>query len=183
MDQSKEPQPQAPNAARGTASHDLATQLPDVARPSQDLEKNPGDNPGHNPGQRTKEAAADAAAQARTSAIAAFSALSNGDRLDLLRLLFRAGEEGMAAGEIARQLGLSASRLSFHLSQLEQAGLLRARKMARNVFYAVEPQGFGRALSWLLNDCCGDHPGLISCCQPLADRGKSGAAALNDPEA
>lgn len=103
--------------------------------------------------------------QARARALRAFSALSNGDRLDLIRLLVPAGPEGLAAGEIARRLGLSASRLSFHLAQLEQAGLLRARRVARNVFYAVDTAGLGAAISHLLNDCCGDHPEVIACCQ------------------
>ncbi len=102
---------------------------------------------------------------ARDRALRAFSALSHGDRLDLIRLLVPAGSEGIAAGEIARRLGLSASRLSFHLSQLEQAGLLTARRVARNVFYAMDPAGLGAAISYLLNDCCQDHPEVIACCQ------------------
>lgn len=111
--------------------------------------------------------------EARQKALAAFSALSNGDRLDLIRLLFPAGECGLAAGEIARQLGLSASRLSFHLSQLEQAGLLRARRAARNVFYAVDPAGLGATISYLLSDCCGAHPEVIACCRQTPPDGLS----------
>ncbi|WP_112309752.1 ArsR/SmtB family transcription factor [Pseudogemmobacter bohemicus] len=102
---------------------------------------------------------------ARARALRAFAALSHGDRLDLIRLLLPSGPDGLAAGEIARLLGLSASRLSFHLSQLEQAGLLTARRVARNVFYAVDPAGLGAAISHLLNDCCGEHPEVIACCQ------------------
>lgn len=101
--------------------------------------------------------------QARAQTLRAFSALSHGDRLDLIRLLVPEGRDGLAAGEIARRLGLSASRLSFHLAQLEQAGLLRARRVARNVFYAVDPAGLGAAISHLLNDCCGEHPEVIAC--------------------
>ena len=68
----------------------------------------------------------------RSKALAALSALAHETRLDLIRLLTPCGETGMAAGQIAEALGLAAPRLSFHLSALEQAGLLRSRKVARN---------------------------------------------------
>ncbi len=70
----------------------------------------------------------------------------------------------MTAGEIARHLGLGPSRLSFHLSALEQAGLIRSRKLARNVIYSVDAAGLGRMMSYLLNDCCLDHPEIRAAC-------------------
>jgi ArsR family transcriptional regulator, arsenate/arsenite/antimonite-responsive transcriptional repressor len=100
----------------------------------------------------------------RSKALAALSALAHETRLDLIRLLTPQGEEGMAAGQIAETLGLAAPRLSFHLSALEQAGLLRSRKVARNVFYSVDPQGIGRTISFVLNDCCCDHPAVRAAC-------------------
>lgn len=101
----------------------------------------------------------------RSKALAALSALANDQRLDLVRLLMPRGEEGLSAGEIGRALGLSASRLSFHLATLEQAGLVRSRKVARNVYYAVDTSGIGAAISYLLNDCCMDHPEVRACCR------------------
>jgi ArsR family transcriptional regulator len=101
----------------------------------------------------------------RSKALAALSALSHGDRLDLVRLLVRQGDDGMAAGEIARSLGLSASRLSFHLSALEQAGLIGARREGRHVFYSVDAGGLGRTIAYLLNDCCMEHPEVVACCR------------------
>jgi ArsR family transcriptional regulator, arsenate/arsenite/antimonite-responsive transcriptional repressor len=98
-------------------------------------------------------------------ALAALQALANDARLDLLRLLMPAGAEGMAAGEIARALGLSASRLSFHLAALEAAGLITSRKQARNVFYAIDAAGIGGTISYLLNDCCMEHPEVLACCR------------------
>lgn len=107
----------------------------------------------------------------RSKALAAFSALAHEARLDLIRLVIPLGAEGMAAGEIARALGLSASRLSFHLAALEQAGLIRSRKVARNVFYAVDPAGIGGIVSFLLDDCCRDDPQVRACCQRAAAEG------------
>jgi DNA-binding transcriptional ArsR family regulator len=100
----------------------------------------------------------------RSKALTALSALANDQRLDLVRLLMPCGSDGLAAGEIARRLGLSASRLSFHLAALEQAGLITSRKVARNVIYAVDPGGLGRTISYLLCDCCMEHPDVLACC-------------------
>lgn len=100
----------------------------------------------------------------QSKVLSALSALAHEARLDLLRLLMPQGDQGLTAGEIARHLGHSASRLSFHLAALEQAGLIRSRKVARNVYYAVDAQGMGGTISWLMNDCCRAHPGVLACC-------------------
>ena len=101
----------------------------------------------------------------QSKALAALSSLANEQRLDLVRLLVRKGDEGLPAGEIARALGLSASRLSFHLASLEQAGLIQSRKVARNVIYSIDASGIGRTIAYLLNDCCMDHPEVVACCR------------------
>lgn len=100
----------------------------------------------------------------RSKALAALSALAHETRLDLIRLLTSRGEEGMAAGQIAEALGIAAPRLSFHLSALEQAGLIRSRKVARNVFYSVDARGIGVTIAYVLNHCCCDHPDVLAAC-------------------
>lgn len=101
----------------------------------------------------------------KAKALAALAALANDARLDLVRLLMQHGTDGLAAGEISRALGLPASRLSFHLSALEQAGLIRSRKVARNVFYWVDAGSMGQTIAFLLNDCCMEHPDVVACCR------------------
>lgn len=103
-------------------------------------------------------------AMEKALALTALSALANAARLDLLRLLIGKGDQGMAAGEIGRSIGLSASLLSFHLAALESAGLIGSRKQARNVIYAVDTAQLGALMSYLLNDCCMDHPEVLACC-------------------
>ena len=100
----------------------------------------------------------------RSKVLMALAALAHESRLDLVRLLVPLGEDGLNAGDIARALGLSASRLSFHLSALEQAGLIRSRKQSRHVFYSADLEGIGGAISYLLADCCMDHPEVLACC-------------------
>ena len=104
----------------------------------------------------------------RRSALAALSAMANEARLDLLRLLLRQGPGGMAAGDIGRALGHSASRLSFHLAALEQAGLIQSRRDSRNMIYSANPSGLGGIMSFLLNDCFLDHPDVLACCRASA---------------
>ena len=101
----------------------------------------------------------------RSKALAALSALANETRLDLVRLLVVAGDDGLPAGDIARALDHSASRLSFHLAQLEQAGLITSRRVARNIYYAVDPAGMGGTIGYLLADCCQGHPKVMACCR------------------
>jgi ArsR family transcriptional regulator, arsenate/arsenite/antimonite-responsive transcriptional repressor len=101
----------------------------------------------------------------RSKALAALGALANETRLDLVRLLIAAGKDGLPAGDLARALDHSASRLSFHLAQLEQAGLIRSRRAARNVFYTVDPAGMGGTIAYLMADCCQDHPDVMACCR------------------
>jgi ArsR family transcriptional regulator, arsenate/arsenite/antimonite-responsive transcriptional repressor len=100
----------------------------------------------------------------QSKVLAALAALAHETRLDLVRLLMPLGDVGMPAGQLAQALGLAAPRLSFHLSALEQAGLIRSRKSARNVIYAVDARGIGRTISYLLNDCCMDHPEVLAAC-------------------
>jgi len=100
----------------------------------------------------------------RSKVLTALQALAHETRLDLIQLLMPHGDAGLAAGDISRALGMTASRLSFHLAALEQAGLLTSRRVARNVFYAVDTEGMGSTIGYLLNDCCCAHPKVRACC-------------------
>ena len=104
----------------------------------------------------------------RSKVLAALSALANDKRLELVRLLMPQGKAGLSAGEIGQHLGLGASRLSFHLAALEQAGLIRSRRASRNVFYAADLGGLGQTIGYLMRDCCMDHPEIRACCQTHA---------------
>lgn len=104
----------------------------------------------------------------QSKALAALSALANAARLDLVRLLVPQGPDGLSAGDIGRALGLPASKLSFHLAALEQASLIRSRKVARNVIYCIDTEGLGSTIAFLLNDCCLKHPDVLACCQHKA---------------
>ena len=88
------------------------------------------------------------------------AALAQETRLDLLRLLFTRGASGMAAGEIASQLAVPPSTLSFHLTAMEREGLLLATRHGRRIVYAVRLIGMRDLLGFLTETCCAGQPGL-----------------------
>ena len=96
----------------------------------------------------------------------AFSALSQQTRLDVLRLLIRAGGEGMLAGEIGDVLGVRQNTMSTNLNILLRAGLVRNEREGRAIRYFSDMDGLRGLLSFLMEDCCGGKPEL---CEPLLD--------------
>jgi ArsR family transcriptional regulator, arsenate/arsenite/antimonite-responsive transcriptional repressor / arsenate reductase (thioredoxin) len=93
-------------------------------------------------------------------AAAGFGALSQETRLHLVRTLAARGASGMAAGELAAELGLAPSTLSFHLAALDQAGLVRSTRQGRYVIYAVRFAGLRTLFSFLTETCCEGRPEL-----------------------
>lgn len=98
--------------------------------------------------------------------MAAFAALSQPTRLDVFRLLVRAGAPGLAAGEIGETLGVRQNTMSANLAVLLNAGLVRNRREGRSVRYFADFDGIRGLLAFLMEDCCGGHPEL---CQPVID--------------
>lgn len=94
------------------------------------------------------------------------SALAQDSRLEVFRLLVKAGPEGMAAGEIARTLRIPANTLSAQLLVLSNAKLIAARRNGRSIIYAVNFGSIRDLLVFLTEDCCGGNPQV---CAPLAD--------------
>ena len=90
-----------------------------------------------------------------------FAALSQETRLAVIRLLVRAGMEGVSAGTIAEKLGVSASNLSFHLKELERAELIVQRRAARSIFYAANYDGLRSLIGFLMKDCCASKPEIL----------------------
>ncbi|HRE59490.1 MAG TPA: metalloregulator ArsR/SmtB family transcription factor [Micropepsaceae bacterium] len=87
-------------------------------------------------------------------AIRSFAALAQDTRLAVIRALVVAGDTGMAAGQIGEALGVSAPTLSFHLKELENAGLVRSRRESRQIFYTADFQRMRDLIGFLWRDCC-----------------------------
>jgi DNA-binding transcriptional ArsR family regulator len=94
------------------------------------------------------------------TAVQALAALGNDHRLRIFRMLVQAGPSGMRAGELAERLGIGATSLSFHLKELDRAGLLVSTRQGRNIVYAVHIDGIRELLAFLTEDCCAGRPEL-----------------------
>ncbi|WP_394269834.1 ArsR/SmtB family transcription factor [Qipengyuania sp.] len=90
-------------------------------------------------------------------ALGAFAAISNATRLRIIRMLVVAGADGRSAGFIAEALGAQPSRISFHLSQLEQAGLVESRREGRSIIYSAIFPALSDLVAFLMRDCCEGH--------------------------
>ena len=105
-----------------------------------------------------------------SQALAAFAALSQETRLRILRRLVRAGPDGIAAGAIAENLGVSPSNLSFHLKELERADMVTARREARSILYAANYDSLNSLVRFLMEDCCAGRIDVASKVAPATAR-------------
>lgn len=90
-------------------------------------------------------------------AVEAFAALSQATRLKVLRLLAAAGTGGLPAGVLARELGATPSNLSFHLKELEHAGLIDSTRQSRSIVYTARLEEIAGLIAYLLHDCLKGH--------------------------
>lgn len=97
-----------------------------------------------------------------TQALDAFAALSQQTRLQMVRALVVAGPEGLSAGGIGEKVGASSSSASFHLSNLERAGLIQSRREARSIIYSADFNGLAGLVEFLMMDCCQGHPDVCA---------------------
>ena len=111
------------------------------------------------------------------TAVAALSALAHESRLDIFRLLVRAGPEGMTAGEIARATGALANTLSTNLAILSRAGLAASRREGRSIIYTAAYDRMGDLLAFLMEDCCA---GKAEVCAPLVQIAQRAACCVPD---
>ena len=96
--------------------------------------------------------------------IATFAALSQETRLEVLRLLVRHEAEGLAAGEIARQLEVPHNTMSAHLAVLTRAQVAVAQRQGRAIIYRANLDHMKKTDQFLVRDCCAGHPEV---CEPL----------------
>ncbi len=87
-------------------------------------------------------------------AVRALGALAQGTRLDVFRLLVKAGPAGLAAGRIGNALDVAPATLSFHLKELSQAGLVESRQENRFIYYSADFERMNDLLSFLTQNCC-----------------------------
>jgi len=103
----------------------------------------------------------------KSDAITVFESLASSVRLDVFRLLVRAGPDGLVAGEISETIGLPASNLSFHLKALTHARLIGVVQSGRFLRYRANMALMQELVTYLTAECCAGHPEQCSEIEPV----------------
>ncbi len=102
----------------------------------------------------------------KEDALNALAALGQETRLDVFRLLVKAGQDGMSAGAISDALEVRPNTLSTHLGALSRSGLVHAERDGRSICYRANLETMEVLVTYLLQDCCGGNPEL---CAPFVN--------------
>ena len=82
--------------------------------------------------------------------------IGNPTRLKIVRLLVRAGDDGLAVGMIQKKLNIPGSTLTHHISHLKSAGVIRQQRQQATMICNM---GFGvlrKLVDYLTEECCFD---------------------------
>ena len=99
----------------------------------------------------------------KAAAIQALAALAQDTRLDIFRVLVRAGSDGMPAGAIGESLGVPSATLSFHLKELKGARVVACRREGRSLIYSPDFEAMNHLVGFLTENCC---EGVAACNRP-----------------
>jgi DNA-binding transcriptional ArsR family regulator len=91
-------------------------------------------------------------------ALKVFESLSSGVRLDIYRLLIKAGLQGMVAGDIGLALEVPPTNLSFHLKALTHAQMVSVVQEGRFQRYRANMALMHDLIAYLTAECCAGHP-------------------------
>lgn len=99
-----------------------------------------------------------------SQAINTLSALSHETRLQIIRYLVKMGEKGDTAGAIGIAVAAAPSKITFHISALERAGLVSSERVSRQIIYRIAFEHLGSLLKYLMKDCCKYNSTVLACC-------------------
>ena len=82
--------------------------------------------------------------------------IGNPTRLRIVRLLVRAGDEGLAVGMIQKQLNIPGSTLTHHITHLKSAGVIRQQRRQATLICKMEFEVLRELVEYLTEECCAD---------------------------
>ncbi len=82
--------------------------------------------------------------------------IGNPTRLSIVRLLVRAGDEGLPVGSIQKKLGIPGSTLSHHIGHLKAAGVIRQQRRQAMLICKMEYDVLRKLVEFLTEECCVD---------------------------
>ncbi len=88
--------------------------------------------------------------------------LGHPTRLEIVRLLVRAGPEGLPVGDVRKHLGIPASTLSHHILHLTSAELVRQQREGRVLRCTPNYQLMEMLVGMLTEECCAGTDSMVS---------------------
>ena len=82
--------------------------------------------------------------------------IGNPTRLKIVRLLVRAGDDGLPVGMIQKKLGIPGSTLTHHISHLKTAGVIRQERQQATLICKIEYTLITDLVDYLTQECCVD---------------------------
>ena len=101
-----------------------------------------------------------------SATLKALAALAQDTRLALFRLLVEQGPAGLTPGKITEVLDVPPATLSFHLKELANAGLIRARQESRFIHYSADFEAMNGLVAYLTENCCRASGSCDTACAP-----------------
>ncbi len=108
--------------------------------------------------------------------VRALAALAQAARLRIFRALIVAGDDGLTPGDLSAALDITANTLSFHLKELNNAGLVSQQRQGRNLIYRAAFATMDALLGYLTENCCEGAaclPTTTTACKPKTPRRKT----------
>jgi DNA-binding transcriptional ArsR family regulator len=89
-----------------------------------------------------------------TDVIESLAALAQESRLAIFRMLVKRGPEGYTPTQLGEKLKVSSATLSFHLKELQRAGLVDVRRVGRFLYYRPNFAHMNQLIGFLTENCC-----------------------------
>ena len=80
--------------------------------------------------------------------------IGNPTRLRIVRLLVRAGDEGLPVGQIQKRLDIPASTLTHHIAHLKTAGVISQQRRQAALICRIEFDIIRALVDYLSEECC-----------------------------
>lgn len=82
--------------------------------------------------------------------------IGNPTRLKIVRMLVRAGNEGLPVGMIQKKLKIPGSTLTHHISHLKSAGVIWQERQQATLICKIEYDVINNLVDYLTQECCAD---------------------------
>ena len=88
------------------------------------------------------------------NAIESLAALAQESRLAIFRMLVKRGPDGYTPTQLGEKLNVTSPTLSFHLKELQRAGLVDVRRDGRSLYYRPNFAHMNQLVGFLSENCC-----------------------------